>query len=44
MMLPHATVRLCRRGRDMPYTGQVISDRLQWLHPQVKKDIPLLRD
>ena len=28
-----------RRGRDMEYTRQVMSDRLEWLHPQIKQEI-----
>ncbi|KAA6488827.1 FAD-binding oxidoreductase [Agrobacterium rhizogenes] len=28
-----------RRGRDLAYTHQVMSDRLRWLHPQIKRDI-----
>ncbi|WP_411905909.1 NAD(P)/FAD-dependent oxidoreductase [Rhizobium mayense] len=28
-----------RRGRDMDYTRQVMSDRLTWLHPQIKQEI-----
>ena len=28
-----------RRGRDMDYTRQVMSDRLKWLHPQIKQEI-----
>lgn len=28
-----------RRGRDMEYTRQVMSDRLKWLHPQIKQEI-----
>ncbi len=28
-----------RRGRDMAYTRQVMSDRLKWLHPQIKGEI-----
>lgn len=28
-----------RRGRDMDYTRQVMSDRLKWMHPQIKEDI-----
>lgn len=28
-----------RRGRDMAYTRQVMSDRLKWLHPQIREDI-----
>jgi YD repeat-containing protein len=28
-----------RRGRDLAYTRQVMSDRLKWLHPQIKSDI-----
>ncbi len=28
-----------RRGRDMPYTKQVMADRLKWLHPQIDHDI-----
>lgn len=28
-----------RRGRDMPYTKQVMTDRLKWLHPQIDQDI-----
>jgi YD repeat-containing protein len=28
-----------RRGRDMAYTHQVMSDRLKWLHPQIKQEI-----
>ena len=28
-----------RRGRDMDYTRQVMTDRLKWLHPQIKEDI-----
>lgn len=28
-----------RRGRDMSYTRQVMSDRLKWLHPQIRQDI-----
>ncbi|NKN37423.1 FAD-binding oxidoreductase [Agrobacterium sp. a22-2] len=28
-----------RRGRDMGYTRTVMSDRLKWLHPQIKQEI-----
>lgn len=28
-----------RRGRDMDYTRKVMSDRLKWLHPQIRQDI-----
>jgi glycine/D-amino acid oxidase-like deaminating enzyme len=28
-----------RRGRDMDYTRQVMTDRLKWLHPQIEEDI-----
>ncbi len=28
-----------RRGRDMAYTRQVMSDRLRWLHPQITEEI-----
>jgi YD repeat-containing protein len=28
-----------RRGRDMDYTRTVMSDRLKWLHPQIKGEI-----
>ncbi len=28
-----------RRGRDMAYTRQVMSERLKWLHPQIREDI-----
>jgi glycine/D-amino acid oxidase-like deaminating enzyme len=28
-----------RRGRDMDYTRQVMTDRLKWLHPQIREDI-----
>jgi YD repeat-containing protein len=28
-----------RRGRDMDYTRTVMSDRLKWLHPQIKQTI-----
>lgn len=28
-----------RRGRDMDYTRTVMSDRLKWLHPQIKPEI-----
>ncbi|NKK72815.1 FAD-dependent oxidoreductase [Rhizobium leguminosarum bv. viciae] len=28
-----------RRGRDMDYTRTVMSDRLKWLHPQIRQDI-----
>ncbi|MCM2474651.1 FAD-binding oxidoreductase [Rhizobium sp. CG5] len=28
-----------RRGRDMDYTRTVMSDRLKWLHPQIKQEI-----
>lgn len=28
-----------RRGRDMNYTRKVMSDRLKWLHPQIRQDI-----
>jgi YD repeat-containing protein len=28
-----------RRGRDMEYTQQVMSDRLKWLHPQITQEI-----
>lgn len=28
-----------RRGRDMAYTRQVMSDRLRWLHPQIRQEI-----
>jgi glycine/D-amino acid oxidase-like deaminating enzyme len=27
------------RGRDMAYTRRVLSDRLRWLHPQIKREI-----
>ncbi|HEY0212724.1 MAG TPA: FAD-binding oxidoreductase [Paenirhodobacter sp.] len=27
------------RGRDMAYTRQLMTDRLKWLHPQVRQDI-----
>lgn len=27
------------RGRDIAYTRQVMTDRLKWLHPQLKEDI-----
>jgi YD repeat-containing protein len=28
-----------RRGRDIAYTRQVMSDRLKWLHPQIHEEI-----
>ncbi|MEQ1408715.1 FAD-binding oxidoreductase [Neorhizobium sp. Rsf11] len=28
-----------RRGSDMAYTRQVMTDRLKWLHPQIRTDI-----
>jgi glycine/D-amino acid oxidase-like deaminating enzyme len=28
-----------RRGRDLDYTRQVMTDRLKWLHPQIREDI-----
>ena len=28
-----------RRGVDMDYTRQVMTDRLKWLHPQIREDI-----
>jgi YD repeat-containing protein len=28
-----------RRGRDMAYTRQVMSDRLKWLHPELREEI-----
>ena len=28
-----------KRGRDMAYTRQVMSDRLKWLHPQIREDL-----
>lgn len=28
-----------RRGRDMDYTRQVMTDRLKWYHPQIREDI-----
>ncbi|MBC7150685.1 MAG: FAD-binding oxidoreductase [Rhizobium sp.] len=28
-----------RRGRDIAYTRQVMSDRLKWLHPQIREEI-----
>lgn len=28
-----------RRGRDMDYTRKVMSDRLRWLHPQIREEI-----
>ena len=28
-----------RRGVDMDYTRRVVSDRLQWLHPQIRQEI-----
>jgi glycine/D-amino acid oxidase-like deaminating enzyme len=28
-----------RRGRDLAYTRQVMSDRLKWLHPAIERDI-----
>jgi YD repeat-containing protein len=28
-----------RRGRDMAYTRQVMSERLKWLHPQIREEI-----
>lgn len=28
-----------RRGRDLAYTRQVMSDRLKWLHPQIREEI-----
>lgn len=28
-----------RRGADLAYTKQVMTDRLKWLHPQIKTDI-----
>ncbi|MDZ5449476.1 FAD-binding oxidoreductase [Labrys sp. ZIDIC5] len=28
-----------RRGRDLAYTHQVMSDRLKWLHPQIRQEI-----
>ncbi len=27
------------RGRDMAFTRQLMTDRLKWLHPQIKEDI-----
>ena len=27
------------RGRDMDYTRQLMTDRLKWLHPQIREDI-----
>ncbi|WP_413733607.1 NAD(P)/FAD-dependent oxidoreductase [Sodalis sp. RH21] len=28
-----------RRGRDLPYTHRVMSDRLKWLHPQINPSL-----
>lgn len=28
-----------RRGRDMTYTRQVMTDRLKWMHPQIRENI-----
>lgn len=28
-----------RRGSDLPYTRQVMADRLRWLHPQIREQI-----
>jgi glycine/D-amino acid oxidase-like deaminating enzyme len=28
-----------RRGKDLAYTKQVITDRLKWLHPQIRQEI-----
>jgi glycine/D-amino acid oxidase-like deaminating enzyme len=28
-----------RRGKDIAYTKQVMTDRLRWLHPQIREDI-----
>ena len=28
-----------RRGRDLDYTRRVMSDRLKWLHPQIREEI-----
>ncbi len=28
-----------RRGRDMAYTKQIMSERLKWLHPQLREEI-----
>jgi YD repeat-containing protein len=28
-----------RRGGDLAYTKQILSDRLKWLHPQIRQDI-----
>ena len=28
-----------RRGRDMDYTRKVMSDRLKWLHPQIRQEL-----
>ena len=28
-----------RRGRHVDYTRQVMTDRLKWLHPQIRDDI-----
>lgn len=28
-----------RRGRDMDYTRRVMSERLKWLHPQIREEI-----
>jgi glycine/D-amino acid oxidase-like deaminating enzyme len=28
-----------RRGKDLAYTKQVMTDRLKWLHPQIDRDI-----
>ena len=28
-----------RRGPDLAYTHQVMSDRLKWLHPQIRREI-----
>jgi YD repeat-containing protein len=28
-----------RRGRDLAYTKQVMSDRLRWLHPQITEEL-----
>lgn len=28
-----------RRGRDMDYTRQVMTDRLKWYHPQIREEI-----
>jgi glycine/D-amino acid oxidase-like deaminating enzyme len=28
-----------RRGQDMAYTRQVMTDRLKWLHPQIREEV-----